>query len=179
MSEYIPRLQEAIVSAMRGLTREELMRERQGKWSIAQILEHLYLTYTGTIKGCERTLASPTPLATPQTTKQRIKTMAIVVFGYFPVGLEAPRQVRPKGIPPDQVVSDIERQIAVMDELLVRCEQRFGKGRKLFNHPFLGGLSGDEWRKLHWLHGRHHARQILELRRQYAAKEKAPAAAGA
>lgn len=179
MREYIPRLQEAIASAMRGLTREELLRDRQGKWNIAYLLEHLYLTYTGTVKGCKLTLASPKPLATPQTVKQRIKTMAIIGLGYFPSGIEAPRQVRPKGIPVDQVISDIQREIAAMDELLVHCEQRFGKQKKLFNHPILGGLSGDQWRKLHWLHGRHHVRQILELRKQYAAKEKAPAAAGA
>ena len=179
MREYISRLQESIASAMRGLTREDLLRERQGKWSIAQVLDHLYLTYTGTVKGCELTLASPKPLATPQTGKQRIKTMAIVGMGYFPRGIEAPRQVRPKGIPYDQVVSDIQRQIALMDELLARCEQRFGRNRKLFDHPILGGLSGDQWRKLHWLHGRHHVRQILDLRQQYAEKEKAPAAAGA
>ena len=179
MSEYIPRLQEAIGSAMHGLTREEMLRERGGKWSIAQVLEHLYLTYTGTVKGCELTLASSKPLATPQTAKQRIKSMAIVGVGYFPRGIEAPSMVRPKGIPVDQVVSDIQPQINRMDELLVRCEQKFGRNRKLFNHPILGALSGDQWRKLHWLHARHHVRQILELRKQYAEKEKAPAAAGA
>ena len=179
MSEYIPRLQEAIASAMHGMTREQMQREREAKWSIAQVLEHLYLTYTGTVKGCELTLASPKPLATAQTAKQRITTMAILGLGYFPRGIEAPWQVRPKGVPVDQVVSNIQPQIALMDELLARCEQRFGKNRKLFDHPILGGLSGEQWRKLHWLHGRHHVQQILELRKQYAEKEKAPAAAGA
>jgi hypothetical protein len=179
VSEYIPRLQEAIASAMQGMTREDMLREREGKWSIAQVLEHLYLTYTGTVKGCQLTLASSTPLATPQTAKQRMKTMAIVTLKYFPRGIEAPRQVRPKGIPADQVVSDIHSQIALMDELLTRCEQRFGRNRKLFNHPILGGLTGEQWRKLHWLHGRHHVRQVLELRKLYAEKEKASAAAEA
>src|SRR5438067_1864392 len=123
---------------MYGLSHQELLRERQGKWSIAQVIEHLYLTYTGTVKGCHLTLASPRPLATPQTARQRIKTIAIVALGYFPRGIEAPRQVRPKGIPVDQVIGDIQRQITVMQELLVRCEQRFGKQNKLFNHPLLG-----------------------------------------
>jgi hypothetical protein len=179
MSEYIPRLQEAIASVMQGMTREQMQRQRGEKWSIAQVFEHLYLTYTGTVKGCELTLASPKPLATVQTAKQRIQTITVLGLEYFPRGIEAPRQVRPQGISMDQVASDIQPQIALMDELLVRCQQRFGRNRKLFNHPILGGLTAEQWRKLHWLHGRHHIRQILELQKQYEEKEKAPAAAGA
>src|ERR1043166_6439304 len=162
MSEYIPRLQEAIVSAMRGMTREEMLRERQGKWSIAQVLGHLYLTYTGTVKGCERSLASPSSLATPQTAKQRVMTLVVVRLGFYPHGIQSPQQVRPKGIPVEQVISDISRQIAVMDESLARCEQQLGRHNKLFNHPMLGALSAEQWRKFHWLHGRHHIRQILK-----------------
>lgn len=179
MSEYIPRLQEAIASAIHGVSREEVLRERDGKWSVAQVLEHLYLTYTGTVKGCERTLASSSSLATPQSAQQRLKTMVIVSLGYYPRGIEAPRQVRPKGIPVDQVVSDIQRQITLMDDSLKLCEQKLGKDNKLFNHPVLGALTGEQWRKFHWLHGRHHVRQILEFRKQCLEKENAPAAAGA
>src|ERR1041385_6501256 len=164
---------------MRGMTREEMLRERQGKWSIAQVFEHLYLTYTGTVKGCERSLASPSSLATPQTAKQRVMTLVVVRLGFYPRGIQSPQQVRPKGIPIEQqVISDIERQITVMDESLTRCEKRLGRHNKLFNHPVLGALTADQWRKFHWLHGRHHIRQVLALRRKYE-KEKAPASAGA
>jgi len=43
----------------------------------------------------------------------------------------------------------------------------------------LGALTGEQWRKFHWLHGRHHVRQILKFRKQCLEKENAPAAAGA
>src|SRR5260221_11431682 len=179
MSEYIPRLQEAIASSIRNLGREEMLRQREGKWSIVQVLEHLYLTYTGTVKGCERALAAQNPLATRQTAEQRLKTLFVVTLGYYPRGIQAPAQVRPKGIPVEQVISDIAGQITAMDELLAPCEQQFGKHNKLFNHPVLGALTGEQWRKFHWIHGRHHVQQILELRQEYAEKEKAPASAGA
>jgi hypothetical protein len=178
MSEYIPRLQEAIASAMRGMTREEMLRERQGKWSIAQVFEHLYLTYTGTVKGCERILDPQNPVVTSQTLTQRFKRFAVITLGYYPQGIQSPAQVRPKGTPADQVIADIQKQIIVMDESLTRCELQFGKRSKLFNHPVLGALTADQWRKFHWLHGRHHAQQVLDLRKQYE-KEKAPASAGA
>jgi hypothetical protein len=67
----------------------------------------------------------------------------------------------------DEVVSDIQRQITLMDESLRHCEQRLGKNNKLFNHPVLGGLTGEQWRKFHWLHGRHHIRQVFDLRVKY------------
>lgn len=179
MSEYILRLQEAIASAMHGLSTDDLLQSSEGKWSIAQVLEHLYLTYTGTVKGCERALASQNTLATPQTAKQRFQTLVVLNLGYYPQGIQAPTQVRPKGIPAEQVVTDIVRQISAMAESLTRCEERLGKRNKLFNHPVLGALTGEQWRKFHWIHGRHHVRQILALREKYANKEKAPAAAGA
>ena len=58
MSEYMARLQEAIASSICGMSREDLLRAPAGKWSTAEILEHLYLSYTGTVKGCERNLSA-------------------------------------------------------------------------------------------------------------------------
>ncbi len=42
------------------------------------------------------------------------------------------------------------------------CERRFGARTKIMDHLFLGPLTASEWRKFHWVHGRHHARQIRE-----------------
>ncbi len=164
MSEYIPRLQEAIASSMRDMSHEEMLKPREGKWNIVQVLEHLYLTYTGTVKGCERVLAAENRLSTSQTFNQRLKTLVVITLGYYPRGILAPPQVHPKGIPTEQVVSDIARQITTMNELLTRCELRLGKRNQLFNHPVLGALTGEQWRKFHWIHGRHHVQQILEAR---------------
>ena len=175
MSEYIPRLQEAIASSIRGMGREEMLLHPEGKWSTGEILEHLYLSYTGTVRGCERRLAAEGPSVTPQTLEQWMKTFAIVTLGYFPRrGVKAPAQVVPKGTPVEQVVSDIGNRVAVMDELITRCEMRHGRNAKLLNHPVLGALTGAQWRKFHWVHGRHHVRQILELRRKYSGEKKAP-----
>ncbi len=179
MSEYIPRLQEAIACSIRGMARETMHQQPEGKWSTA-LLEHLYLTYTATVKGCERSLASEDPLGTPQSLKQRLRTFAIVTVGYFPrQGAQAPAQVVPKGTPVEHVVCDIAKQIATMDGLIARCELRHGKRAKLLNHPALGALTGEQWRKFHWVHGQHHVEQILALRKKYAGQTKAPGPPGA
>ena len=54
MDAYLQRLQQAIQSATQGMTGEDLRRHREGKWCTGEILEHLYLTYTGTTKAFER-----------------------------------------------------------------------------------------------------------------------------
>ncbi len=53
MTGYLGRLQEAIASSVAGKTPEQIRRRPEGKWSALDVLEHLYLTYTRTIKGCE------------------------------------------------------------------------------------------------------------------------------
>ncbi len=54
MDSYLESLQQAIASATRGITAGELRRHPEGKWCAAEVLEHLFLTYTGTVKGCEK-----------------------------------------------------------------------------------------------------------------------------
>ena len=53
-------------------------------------------------------------------------------------------------------------ELEKMDSGLEECERRFGPRAKIMDHPFLGPLTANEWRKFHWVHGRHHARQIRE-----------------
>lgn len=166
MDSYLQRLHEAITSATRSMTMEELTHHPEGKWSAAEVLEHLYLTYTGTVKGFERCLQEGKPLATsPPTIKQRFQIAVVTRAGYFPTGREAPKVSRPRGTPADKVIADIGLQIVAMDEAIAKCEARHGKLTRLLDHPVLGPLTARQWRKFHWVHGQHHVKQILRLRR--------------
>jgi len=77
MDTYLQRLQDAIASAIQGMTAEDLTRHPEGKWSTAEVLEHLYLTYTGTAKGFERCLQTGKPLVHPPTWKDRLFTAIV------------------------------------------------------------------------------------------------------
>jgi hypothetical protein len=57
---------------------------------------------------------------------------------------------------------NIAVHIADMDRVLAECARRFGAG-KLANHFILGPLSAHQWRKFHWVHTRHHMKQITRL----------------
>lgn len=164
MDSRLERLRAGIAAATQGMTESERARRRPGKWSVAEILEHLYLTYTGTIKGFQRCLEAGKPLATAPTLKQRVKIAAVTRMGYLPSGAEAPPQARPRGIGPEKVQAEIAGQIAAMDAIIAQCEARFGRRSRLLNHLLLGPLTGKQWRQFHWVHGRHHLKQIALLR---------------
>jgi hypothetical protein len=164
MDSQLERLRAAIASAMQGMTAAELARHPEGKWSIAEILEHLYLTYTGTIKGFERCLDAGKPLGTAPTLKQRVKIAVVLRTNYMPRGLEAPPQARPRGIGAEKVRAEIAGKIAAMDEVIAECEVRYGAKVTLLNHLVLGPLTGRQWRRFHWVHGKHHLKQIMRLR---------------
>jgi hypothetical protein len=164
MDAYLQRLRDAITSATHGMTTEDLRRHPEGKWSTAQVLEHLYLSYTGTVKGFERCLEAGKPLARPPVLKDRMKTFVVTGLGHMPKGRTAPERTQPRGMPADEVTREICPRIAAMDEVIAQCESRFGKRTRVLDHPVLGPLTARQWRKFHWVHGQHHVKQIQKLR---------------
>jgi hypothetical protein len=164
MDSYLERLQQAIASATRGMTSEELTRHRGEKWSAAEVLEHLYLTYTGTLKGCQRCLEAGRPMVSSPSLKQKLSAALVTDIGYFPKRRKSPKPVCPKGIPVETIIADIGPQLVAMDKLIAQCEARYGAHTRILDHPVLGPLTPRQWRKFHWVHGRHHVKQILERR---------------
>lgn len=134
-----------------------------GKWCAAEVLEHLYLTYTGTIRGLERALAAGTPLATRPSMKQRLATLVVVGYGHMPAGRKTPAVAAPGRLDAESVRARFGEALETMDALLVCCEERFGRRGKVLDHPILGALSPEQWRRFHWVHGRHHLAQLRRL----------------
>jgi hypothetical protein len=165
MDAYLKRLREAITSATLGMTAEDLVRHPEGKWSTAEVLEHLYLSYTGTVKGFERCLQAGKPLARTPALRDRLKAFVVTGLGHLPQGRKAPERTHPRGMPADEVTREIGPRISAMDEVIAQCEARFGKRTRVLDHPVLGPLTARQWRKFHWVHGRHHVKQIQKLRR--------------
>jgi hypothetical protein len=163
MDPGLKTLQEELASVTAGLSADRLRWHPPGKWCAAEVLEHLYLSYTGTAKGFSRVLQAQKAVVTPITWKQRRNLLIVLGFGYLPTGREAPSSVRPRGLPAEKVMAEIAAKIGEMDALIANCESKFGKGR-LMDHPVLGPLTGAQWRKFHLVHGRHHIKQIQRLK---------------
>jgi Protein of unknown function (DUF1569) len=162
MDSYLERLRQELEDAMAGTNPAALANGPAGKWSPAQVLEHLFLTYQGTNKGLAKCLEKGVPLANPGTLRDRLRAFVVVNLAYFPNGRRAPERTTPRGMPAEEVQRAIIPEIQQMDAGLAECERRFGRQTKILDHPVLGPFNPRQWRKFHWVHGRHHARQIRE-----------------
>jgi len=153
-------LQRNLESRATAMTVAEANPRPDGKWNVAQILEHLYLTYTGTIKGLSRVIEGGKPLARHPTIQDRLRTFVVTRIGYFPEGRKAPAVATPRGLDVSTVRTQIGIQISLMNDLLTECARRFGGRTRILDHPILGPLTADQWRKFHLAHGKHHLKQI-------------------
>lgn len=163
MDSQLKKLRQEIDAAVAALSPEQISWHPPGKWCAAEVLEHLYLSYTGTIKGFQRLMAAGKPAAAAPSWAHRGKKWLVLSLGYFPSGREAPPQTRPRGNPPEKVLAEIGAKIAEMDTVIAECEAKLGQAT-LLEHPILGPLNGSEWRKFHRVHGLHHVKQIRRLR---------------
>jgi hypothetical protein len=165
MDFYVRKLQETIASSFAGITPEQFKWHPQEKWGAAEIMEHLWLTYSATTTAFDLCLQAGKIATTKPTLQMRIDALMVLKLEYFPSGRPAPPGTIPQGASPELVRARIQGDIVAMDESIRKCEERFGSRRDLVDNPVLGPLTGAEWRKFHWLHARHHARQIESLKR--------------
>ena len=164
MDSRLEKLKQSLESAVEGMSSEQLSWHPPGKWCAAEVLEHLYLTYTGTIKGFERVLQANKPLATRASMRHRVRSFVVVGLGHMPAGRKAPAMAHPRGVPAEKVRSEVGEKIVAMDAIMEQCEARFGRRVRLLDHPILGPLTATQWRKFHVVHGMHHQKQLLRLR---------------
>lgn len=166
MDPHLKRLQDEVSAAIQGLSADELMFRRPDKWCVAEIVEHLFLTYTATTKGLSRVLDSDKAQRTVPTLRQRLQAFAVTGVGYLPNGIKSPPVALPRGLASEKAIGEIALKIAEMDAILSRCAARFGPEAKVLDHPVLGPFSVSQWRKFHLVHGRHHLKQIRQLRNE-------------
>src|ERR1700756_2045567 len=126
MDFYLQRLQDAISSATHGLSAEELARHPEGKWCTAEILEHLYLTYTGTIKGFERCIQAGQPMARSPRWMDHLRKIVVIQLNYLPEGRKSPKNALPKGASIEQIRSAVPEAIAAMDTIIAEAEKKYG-----------------------------------------------------
>jgi Protein of unknown function (DUF1569) len=137
-----------------------------GKWSCAQILEHLLLSYTATTRGTQSALKVGKPLGGQPTVKDKLATFYVARMGFLPAGRKAPKSIRPDNGSGVQSLRQFNDALVAMDATLTDAEKRFGKAVKILDHPILGPLSTKDWRRFHRSHAKHHLKQIEKRVRQ-------------
>jgi Protein of unknown function (DUF1569) len=172
----LQRILVAINTAVEGMSNAELAQHPPGKWSTAEILEHLSLTYSGTTRSLSKSLAAGLTNGGPDTFKQQVGRLVVLTLGHIPAGRKAPEFTVPHGMAAADAVNTIRQNLRSMDEAITRCERRFGPDEKIARHPVLGPFNTRQWRRFHWVHARHHVRQIAKLK---AAMQERAATSGA
>ncbi len=134
----------------------------EGKWSIAAILEHLDLTYTMNAAAVTRRASKGPGAARRRSFAQWLAQTIVITAGHFPSGRKSPEMVLPRGRSFSEVAPSVDSHLVDLDRQLREAAQVLGEASRVLDHPRLGPLSVNDWRRFHYVHTRHHVRQIAE-----------------
>jgi hypothetical protein len=148
-------------AATRDVTYEDLMRPAAGKWSPAEVLEHLRLAFSNSAGGAARCVDEGQTRARPRSLGQRLAGFLVITLRVFPKA-RAPEQATPKGTPATTIFADTLAALDALDGALTRAAERFGERTPLMNHPYFGTLDVRAWRRFHLVHTQHHVKQIRD-----------------
>jgi len=131
-----------------------------GKWSRAELTQHLILTYEGLV-------AELSGGPGIRVRFKGVKLLALRLFvlprflrrGVFPPGVRSPKEVAPSGGDPDRAaaIGRLEASCLAFEEAIAAGAAR-GNGR--ITHPFFGPLSLGQGVRFAEVHLRHHTRQL-------------------
>lgn len=136
---------------------------RRGKWSPAQITEHLAITY----ERATQFLDGPIPVSgrrPPKFLRPFIRTLirlTVLRTGEF-IKSKTPAAFEPSARPEArQVLCDRLRRAS--DAFELRAREKLDAGIRTFEHSYFGTFGIEEFVRLEMHHVNHHRRQILEF----------------
>ena len=171
LSSLLQQAQEAIDSATRGMTDEQMHWHPEGKWSSVELVEHLALSYSRSAIGMKKAISEGQEVLRSATIKERLGKLLLFGFRYIPPGRKSPEAIHPKGMNVGDALASVRRSLSLVDHTISECESRLGSATPLYTHPILGPLTADQWRRFHLVHTVHHMRQVGKWRRLMAAEK--------
>jgi Protein of unknown function (DUF1569) len=162
-----PQLEQALAAVERAtahLDAAQIARPVPGKWSVADILDHLRKAFTLNAAALDKAVETGrVKIRTPTVTQWMART-TVLGLGYFPKA-RAPEATTPgSSVPPERLVGATREGIVAVDAALTRAADRFGEGTPILNHPYFAAMSSRQWRAFHWRHTIHHMKQVRDRR---------------
>lgn len=164
MSPHLEKVRAEAHRLTRDFSPEDWEHSCDGKWSASQILEHLLLTFTATSKGALKTTQAGASLCRDATWRELGRRFYVLRLGRMPGGLKSAKNITPREGLPGNSLCVFNDALVAMDAVLNDAERRFGKKTRILDHPILGPLTAEQWRRFHWVHANHHFRQIATRR---------------
>jgi len=174
MNSTLHRLKHEISFCLDGLDTVQTQLQppsRPHKWNIQQIMEHLLLSYSGTELALNARLAKQAPTRAKPSIPQHLGQYTLIRLGYFPHGRKAPAMVTPgptaHPLSGEELIAAATEHLDHLDLLCAEAEKLFGTKCKFASHMSLGPLDVNQWRKFQLIHGEHHLKQILAIRKAH------------
>lgn len=166
-------LEPMVLHPLRHLEGEEWHRSLPGKWSIAQIVRHLAIGIDYTAATLEKR-ARRTDLKRRATPGQTLLRHLYLGLGRVRPGRDAPQGTVPEERPdPEATLAQFRMGVARLETMI----ETWPPERQLnvyAKNPALGDLNLPEWVRFHYVHCRHHARQLRARLRWLAARKTQP-----
>jgi hypothetical protein len=142
-------------------------------WSTQEVVEHLVLTYRSTGALFDRYLTRNSPTQNSRNMKHRALQLLVIRCGGFPRGVQAPELVRPgktdmPAMTGNELSTWMKAELEAVDAKIEKSSQLFGK-QPFASHFIFGPLTAEQWRRFHFVHGKHHLAQVKRIRKQTAA----------
>ena len=148
-----------VFGPLHGLLPGDYHKAPRGKWTIAQILTHLALG-TDRSSAILEERASKTDMTRRSTPGQAVLRHLLLMLGKFPPGRKSPESTRPGDHPDVDLVSAQYRMALERFGTMIETWPEERQINVFVQHPVLGDLNLKEWIRFHYVHARHHARQI-------------------
>jgi hypothetical protein len=174
MNRNLEVLREELTEALSGLDEDQTQLRPGGdpaRWSVQQVAGHLRMTYAVTVVAMDARIMKASATKAKPSLIQRVAQFTLISCGYFPRGRQAPDRVCSAAdevpVSGSALAGRVQEALATMDSRIDKAEMIFGSTRRVVSHMVLGPLSMDQWRRFHLIHGRHHIKQILAIRKEY------------
>lgn len=150
-----------LLEPLQGRPEADWKRAPAGKWTPAEIVDHVATAMENSARGFESRVAKPPMTRRPRNLAQVAAWTFISRTGRFPVRRQAPESALP-GAAPDPAATT--RRLRAAAALFLELEGKLVQRRDdLFvKHPVFGDLTLTEFMIFHVRHAEHHRRQIVE-----------------
>lgn len=155
-------LPDLVLGPLRGRPDSAWEHGAPGKWTPAQIVEHLALGLTMSAETLLKRRNHAPMTRRRRTPAEHVATFFIFGLRWFPPGRKAPERTTPA---PVVSRTQAEGHFLAALELWDQIDRALLPERRnnLFaKHPRMGDLTVEEWMRFHRIHARHHARQIRD-----------------
>jgi hypothetical protein len=152
-------LEPMVFGPLHGISPEDWHRGPRGKWSIAQIIAHL-AAGVDLSSSVFAQRAEKTGMRRRSNPGQAVLRHLLLGFGTFPPGRQSPEITRPPERPDPDIVSAQYRMGVERFATLAQTWTEKRLSEVFVKHPLLGDLNLPEWIRFHYVHARHHAKQI-------------------